>query len=120
MIKLWDLSHRSCLDTYLGHTEALTDMDIFSKGRPITTSLDKSARFWKTTLDSHLVFAKHTSSADAVCALDNETFVTGGQDGSMHVWGTGSGRKWEGRGGRRGLHGGVSSGGRGMAILVKI
>ncbi len=46
-VKLWDLQHRAVLDSYLGHTEPISDMDIFLKGKPITGSEDKTARFWK-------------------------------------------------------------------------
>ncbi|CAD7932328.1 unnamed protein product [Amoebophrya sp. A25] len=92
MIKLWDLQHRSVLDSYLGHTEKITNMDILQRGKPITGSLDKSARFWRTAQDSHLLFAKHDSSVDAVAALQANLFVSGGQDGSLHAWSTESSR----------------------------
>ncbi|CAD7942659.1 unnamed protein product [Amoebophrya sp. A120] len=86
LVKLWDLQHFACLDTYLGHTEAVTCIDLNQTSRPITGSADKSARLWKTTQDSHLLFAKHTSSVDAVCALQSSAYASGGMDGHLHLW----------------------------------
>jgi len=42
--------------------------------------------------DSHLVFNKHSGAVDAVTALQSETYVTGGQDGNLHVWSADCGR----------------------------
>lgn len=86
MVKLWDLRHRSVLDSYLGHTDEINDMDIFARGRPLTGSTDKSARFWKTQQESHLVFGPHLGSVDAVYALTQDLYLTGGSDGALRVW----------------------------------
>ena len=49
-VKVWDLRQRRYMDTLLGHTDGITDMDICSTGRPVTGSVDKTTRMWKVSL----------------------------------------------------------------------
>ncbi len=42
--------------------------------------------------DTHLVFNRHTAPVDAVTALQADKFVTGSQDGDVHVWSADSGK----------------------------
>ncbi len=74
------------MDTYFGHTDPINDMDIYVKGKPFTGSADKTARFWKTNLDSHLVFQKSNCSVDCVTVLEQEKYASSGQDRNIHVW----------------------------------
>lgn len=57
-----------------------------NKDRPISSSSDRSVRIWKIEDESHLVFRGHKSSIDCVSYLDDSSFVTGGQDGTIHLW----------------------------------
>lgn len=89
-IKVWDLATRRCTETLLGHVAGVSALDIFSKGRPVSASADKTVRFWKTDKDTHLMFTKHLYPVDSICALDHERFVSGSQDGSLMVWSSAS------------------------------
>lgn len=85
-LKVWDLSSRRYTDTLLGHVAGVSAMDIFATNRPVTGSVDKTVRSWKVDKDTHLIFNRHEYPVDAVCAMDNDSYVSGSQDGSMHLW----------------------------------
>lgn len=85
-LKVWDLSSRRYTDTLLGHVAGVSCMDIGTASRPVTGGADKTVRVWNVEKDTHLIFNRHAYSVDAVCVLDNERFISGSQDGSMHLW----------------------------------
>lgn len=47
---------------------------------------DRSVRYWKVDQSSHLVFRGHSSAVDAVKFLNDDTYISGGQDGKICVW----------------------------------
>lgn len=83
---MWDLQHTKPLNHFLGHVEKVNCMDIFGKERPLTGSDDKTARYWRTERDAHLVWEGHTSSVDACSSVQQDKFVTGSQDASIKLW----------------------------------
>jgi ribosomal RNA-processing protein 9 len=85
-LKHWDLSEMGYLETMFGHQDAVTAVDCWTQERPISTSTDRTCRLWRVSDESHLVFRGHKSSADSVQLLTDDTFITGGQDGALHVW----------------------------------
>lgn len=85
-IKLWDLRTRRCTNTLFGHVSGVTGLDIYNKGRPLTAGVDKSVRLWKVDKDTHLMFSKHTYAVDAVTVMDHDRFVSGSQNGCLHLW----------------------------------
>ncbi|CAE7245185.1 Rrp9 [Symbiodinium natans] len=89
-LKIWDLKTRRCMETLLGHVDAVTSLDLLVKGKPLSGGADKSVRFWKVDKGTHLMFTRHTYAVDAVCVLDSEQFASGGQDGNIMVWSSAS------------------------------
>ena len=85
-LKHWDLSEMGYLETLFGHQDTVTAVDCWTKERPISVSTDRTARMWKVVDESHSVFRGHKSSADSVQLLTDDTFITGGQDGALHLW----------------------------------
>lgn len=85
-LKVWDLRTRKVRDTLFGHVAGISCMDLYYKGRPLTGSVDKTARLWKLDKDTHLMFSRHTYAVDAVAVLDFDRFVSGSQDGSLLLW----------------------------------
>jgi ribosomal RNA-processing protein 9 len=61
-------------------------LDCGSKEKPISASSDRSLRLWKVAEETHLVFRGHKSSIDCVQYLTDSSFVSGGQDGMLHLW----------------------------------
>lgn len=64
---------RRCLNTMFGHVSGVVSMDLHHKGRPATGGADKTVRVWKVDRETHLVFNRHTASADAVTVVDQDT-----------------------------------------------
>ncbi|CAJ1353294.1 unnamed protein product [Effrenium voratum] len=89
-LKIWDVASRRCMETLLGHVGPVTSMDLLNKGRPLSGGADKTVRFWKVDKGTHLMFARHTYSVDAVCVADQDRFVSGGQDGRIMLWSSAS------------------------------
>lgn len=89
-VKVWNLSSRCYMDTLFGHCAGITSLDMFNKDRLLTGSMDKSARNWKVAADTHLLFAHHSASVDAVAAVHSDRFVTGSEDGQMMLWSSNS------------------------------
>jgi len=85
-MKLWDLSTRRPVDTFFGHVNGVTCLDIYQKDRLVSGGEDKTVRLWKMERDTHLMFNRHTASVDAVAVSDHERVVSGGQDGKLMVW----------------------------------
>lgn len=85
-LKIWDTGSGRNSETLLGHVAAVNAMDIYHKGRPLTGGFDKTVRLWKVDRETHLLFNKHTYPVSAVSVVDADRFVSGSEDGSMHLW----------------------------------
>ena len=90
-IKVWLVESTSgkYLESYFGHTGEVLSMDVCELDKPVTGGADHTCRSWSLANDSHQLFSSaHTAQVDCVASLDAKHFVSGGQDGSLCVWGT--------------------------------
>lgn len=93
-VKVWSVPERAYMETLFGHTENITDLDTFmnmtdNKERCITAGgADKSIRVWKIAESTQLLYRTPASqsSVDCVRALNDEMFVTGGDDASVCLY----------------------------------
>lgn len=85
-LKIWDLRTKRCMDTLFGHVDGVVSMDLYTKGRPLTGGADKTVRLWKVDKETHLMFNRHHYSVDAVTVADQDRFLSGSQDGNLHLW----------------------------------
>ncbi|KAJ1425507.1 WD40-repeat-containing domain protein [Ochromonadaceae sp. CCMP2298] len=85
-LKHWDLNEMAYVETLFGHQDGVHALDCGSKEKPISASSDRSLRLWKVAEETHLVFRGHKSSIDCVRYLTDTSFVSGGQDGMLHLW----------------------------------
>lgn len=96
-LKVWSLKSRSHMNTYYGHTNKITSCDMIVKDRPFTGGEDNTSRLWKLSADSHLIFYPSNnyntggskpieSPIDSVSCLNNVNYITGQQDGTLHIW----------------------------------
>lgn len=85
-LKIWDLRTKRCVDTLFGHVSGISSLDLYNKGKPVTGSADKTVRLWKVDKESHLMFNRHAQSVDAVTVADQDRFLSGSQDGNLHLW----------------------------------
>jgi len=91
-VKVWymDGSDGKMFESYFGHTSSALCMDMMSINRPITGGDDHSLRAWNLARDSHNIFSSggHSAPIDSVFVLDQNHYISGGQDGSICLWGS--------------------------------
>ena len=110
-IKTWSLNELAYVETLFGHQDVVLDVAALAHERCLSVGArDRTARLWKVVEETQLVFrggggggggekknrpqnrdgnttAKHTEgSMDRVAMIDEETFVTGSDNGSLSLW----------------------------------
>uniref|UniRef100_A0A6G1SBH1 U3 small nucleolar RNA-interacting protein 2 n=1 Tax=Aceria tosichella TaxID=561515 RepID=A0A6G1SBH1_9ACAR len=91
-VMLWTLEdddNRCFVDSLIGHEAPITSMDTSRRERVLTAGgLDQSIRIWKIVEGAQTVFQSKHGSADVSKFIDDKTFVSGGEDGSIILWTT--------------------------------
>ena len=101
-VKLFDAGSKAYVETLFGHTAEVQDVHCLNRNRAVSVASDKTARLWKVVEESQLLFridtvAPVSSDADGVVSpsslsldccrmLDDDHFLTGGDDGSVALW----------------------------------
>jgi ribosomal RNA-processing protein 9 len=87
-IRHYDCKEMMYLETLYGHQFGVTSIDCFRKERPISVGTDRTARAWKLSEDSHLIFrgGAKIQWADTVSLIKDDWFMTGHQDGHLSLW----------------------------------
>lgn len=112
-VKVWSLDEMAYSETLFGHQAPITAIDALSRERAVTTGgRDCSLRVWKIAEESQLIFNGHSGSIDGVKLINEENFVSCGDDGSVCVWGSTKKKalctakaahgRWEAAGGQEG------------------
>jgi len=87
-VKIWSVDEKSYVETLFGHQDRIMDIDAGARERTVTAGgRDRSVRVWKIVEESQLVFNVPTYSIDCVRLLNEEHWVTAGEDGHLAVWG---------------------------------
>ncbi|XP_037092706.1 LOW QUALITY PROTEIN: U3 small nucleolar RNA-interacting protein 2-like, partial [Pollicipes pollicipes] len=87
MVKVWSVHDRSYIESLFGHQDGVTAVDALSRERAVTAGgRDNTVRVWKLAEESQLVFTGHRDSIDCIKLINEEHFVTGGQDGMVCLW----------------------------------
>ena len=84
----YNLNEMMYLETLYGHQFGVMDIDCHRKERPISVGRDRTARAWKISEDSHLIFrgGAKVSSPDCVSVIKDDWYVTGHDDGHLGLW----------------------------------
>ncbi|KAI5706382.1 hypothetical protein M8J76_000001 [Diaphorina citri] len=86
-IKVWNIEDRAYVETLFGHQSAITSLDILAKNRVISSGgTDKSVRVWKIQEESQLVFNGHSRGIDMTRRVNDQQFITCGEDGTLSLW----------------------------------
>lgn len=100
-VKIWSLDELAYVETLFGHQDEVVDVSALAQERCISVGArDRTARLWKVVEETQLVFRggggekkrKHENarvqegSIDRVAMIDEETFVTGSDNGSISLW----------------------------------
>jgi ribosomal RNA-processing protein 9 len=99
-IKIWNLDEMTYVETLFGHEDKIVDLVGLAQEKCISVGArDRTARLWKIIEESQLVFRGGGSgsrandghiyaegSIDRVAMVDEDTFVTGSDNGSICLW----------------------------------
>ncbi|XP_067640850.1 U3 small nucleolar RNA-interacting protein 2 [Eurosta solidaginis] len=86
-VKIWSLDEMAYVESLFGHQAPITGIDALSRERAITSGgIDCSLRIWKITEESQLIYNGHQHSIECVKFINDENFVSGGEDGSLCLW----------------------------------
>lgn len=102
-IKTWSLNELAYVETLFGHQDEVVDIAALAQERCVSVGgRDRTARVWKVAEESQLVFrggggekkSRHSSSKptalegsiDRVACIDEEMFITGGDNGNLSLW----------------------------------
>lgn len=66
--------------------DGVHSIDCWNNAKPISSSSDRTVRAWKISEESHLVFRGHKSNIDSVQVINDNHFISAGQDGSINLW----------------------------------
>mmetsp|Transcript_14094 Transcript_14094/g.33884 ORF Transcript_14094/g.33884 Transcript_14094/m.33884 type:complete len:483 (+) Transcript_14094:2188-3636(+) len=87
-LRQYNLSEMMYLETLYGHQFGVMGVDCHRKERPVSVGRDRTARVWKISEDTHLIFrgGAKVSSADCVRIVKDDWFLTGHDDGQLSLW----------------------------------
>ncbi|KAF2405345.1 WD40 repeat-like protein [Trichodelitschia bisporula] len=99
-IKIWSLDELAYVETLFGHQDHVIDVAGQASERCISVGArDRTARLWKVVEESQLVFRGGSGgkgdrgrasyaegSIDRVALVDEDTFVTGSDNGTISLW----------------------------------
>uniref|UniRef100_A0A1B6MCJ0 Uncharacterized protein n=1 Tax=Graphocephala atropunctata TaxID=36148 RepID=A0A1B6MCJ0_9HEMI len=87
-IRIWNLDEMSYVEALFGHQCGITDIDVLRKDRAVSSGgTDNTLRVWKVQEESQLIFNGHQKSIDRVRRLDQQHFLSCGDDGQICIWG---------------------------------
>jgi len=86
-IKIWNLDQMAYVETLFGHQAGVQGIDSLYRDRALTVGCDKTVRSWKVVEETQLMFrGAHNYSVDVVSMVNEDNWVTGGQDGILALW----------------------------------
>jgi ribosomal RNA-processing protein 9 len=88
-VKIWSLDEMAYVESLFGHQTGITGVDVLSRERAVTSGgRDHTVRIWKVVEESQLIYNGHVGSIDAVKLINEEHFLSCGDDGQLCIWGT--------------------------------
>lgn len=113
-VKVWSCDELAYVETLFGHQDEVLDVDVLAKEVCVSVGArDKTARFWRVVEETQLVFrgggsgrsrskmhdktdsgvdlpdldiVAHEGSIDRVAFVDDDTFITGSDNGALALW----------------------------------
>ncbi|KAJ0395973.1 hypothetical protein P43SY_008989 [Pythium insidiosum] len=85
-IKHWNLTEMGYVETLFGHQGEVHALDALYRERVVSCGRDRSVRMWKIPEETHLVLYGNSGSLDCVRMINEEYYVTGGDDGALTLW----------------------------------
>ncbi|XP_014214805.1 U3 small nucleolar RNA-interacting protein 2 [Copidosoma floridanum] len=87
-VKVWNLDEMAYVESLFGHQSSITSIDALARERAITSGgYECTIKIWKIVEESQLTYNGHTGSIDAVKLINEENFLSCGDDGQLCLWG---------------------------------
>lgn len=83
--KVWNLDEMSYVETLFGHQDEISSIDSLYRDRVVTSGC-RDLRIWKITEETQLIYNGHNGNIDNVRLINEENFISGGDDGQLCVW----------------------------------
>ncbi|XP_050299763.1 U3 small nucleolar RNA-interacting protein 2 [Anthonomus grandis grandis] len=84
-VKVWSLDEMAYVETLFGHQDIVASVDTLFRDR-VVTSGGHDLRIWKITEETQLIYNGHTGNIDNVRLINEEHFISGGDDGQICIW----------------------------------
>mmetsp|Transcript_27984 Transcript_27984/g.62292 ORF Transcript_27984/g.62292 Transcript_27984/m.62292 type:complete len:581 (+) Transcript_27984:46-1788(+) len=87
-LRHYNLEEMAYVETMYGHQAAVSAVSCARRERPISVGRDRTVRSWKLAEETHLIYRPggRVSSADCVCAANDNWFLSGHEDGNLSLW----------------------------------
>ncbi|KAJ8956219.1 hypothetical protein NQ314_006752 [Rhamnusium bicolor] len=85
LAKVWSLDEMAYVETLFGHQDNITSVDALYRDRVVTCG-GRDLRIWKITEETQLIFNGHSGNIDSVKLINEENFISGGDDGQLCIW----------------------------------
>lgn len=87
-VRIWSMDDMAFVEALFGHQTPVTGIDAHIRERAITSGgSDRTVRIWKIIEESQLVYSGgHDGSIENVKLINEETFLSSGDDGQLCVW----------------------------------
>lgn len=109
-VKIWSCNELTYVETLFGHQDEVLDIDALGKEICVSAGArDRTARYWRVVEEVQLVFRgggaagrgnkrndelvkyeevsdAHEGSIDRIALVDDDTFVTGSDNGALTLW----------------------------------
>lgn len=86
-IRVWNLDTMGFVEQLFGHQAEITTLDSLHRNRALSSGGDKTLRLWKIVEETQLMYkGGHTGAVDCASLLTEDTYFSGGQNGSIALW----------------------------------
>ncbi len=86
-IRLWNLDSTECVQTFQGHSKAVTCLQLLSSDYFVSGSEDLAIMIWSLiTKKCSQILVGHVNSVTCLKALNDSEFASGSRDESIRIW----------------------------------
>jgi ribosomal RNA-processing protein 9 len=86
-VRVWSLAEMAFAETLFGHQDGITSIDVLQSDKPVSSGgRDGTIRLWKVSEESQLIFNAFPGHIDSVKLINEQNFISGGDDGQVSVW----------------------------------
>jgi ribosomal RNA-processing protein 9 len=87
-VRHYSVPEQMCVETLFGHQSEVLQIACHAQEQPVSVGRDRTARLWKLSKDTHLIFrgGAQLACANTVSVAQDGWFVTGHEDNHVCLW----------------------------------